>query len=170
MKIIKIRETLREETFIPNIAAFCFLVMTLLTAGRYGFYGDELYYIACSKHLDFGYVDHPPLVALLTFIGRWVFGETKFGLRFLSGLAGAVTVLFSAKIAGTLGGGKLSKSLAALFDMLRRSLSCYEQFLLDESSRHHALHRVYLFALKNNCCTFSAKVDHARRSVWCGGF
>jgi len=114
MNIVKIRETLREEICMPNIAALCFLVMTLLTAGRYGFYGDELYYIACSKHLDFGYVDHPPLVALLTFIERSIFGETKFGLRFLSGLAGAVTVLFSAKIAGMLGGGKLARSLAAL--------------------------------------------------------
>ena len=114
MNIIKIRATFREQISIPNIAALCFLVMTLLTAGRYGFYGDELYYIACSKHLDFGYVDHPPLVALLTFIERSVFGETKFGLRFLSGLAGAVTVLFSAKIAGMLGGGKLARSLAAL--------------------------------------------------------
>jgi hypothetical protein len=114
MNIIKIRATFREQISIPNIAALCFLVMTLLTAGRYGFYGDELYYIACSKHLDFGYVDHPPLVALLTFIERSVFGETKFGLRFLSGLAGAITVLFSAKIAGTLGGGKLARSLAAL--------------------------------------------------------
>jgi hypothetical protein len=114
MNIIKIRATFREQISIPNIAALCFLVMTLLTAGRYGFYGDELYYIACSKHLDFGYVDHPPLVALLTFIERSIFGETKFGLRFLSGLAGAVTVLFSAKIAGMLGGGKLARSLAAL--------------------------------------------------------
>ena len=114
MNIIKIRETLREQITVPNIAALCFLLLTLVTAGRYGFYGDELYYFACSKHLDFGYVDHPPFVALLTFIERWVFGETKFGLRFLSGLAGAVTVLFSAKIAGTLGGGKLARSLAAL--------------------------------------------------------
>ena len=109
MNIIKIRTTFRTRISIPNIAALCFLVMTLLTAGRYGFYGDELYYIACSKHLDFGYVDHPPLVALLTFIERSVFGETKFGLRFLSGVAGAVTVLFSTKIAGTLGGGKLAR-------------------------------------------------------------
>ncbi len=114
MNINKIRELLRQEVTVPSIAALCFLLMTLLTAGRYGFYGDELYYIACSKHLALGYVDHPPLVAVLTFIERWIFGETKFGLRFLSGLAGAVTVLFSAKIAGTLGGGRLSKSLAAL--------------------------------------------------------
>jgi Dolichyl-phosphate-mannose-protein mannosyltransferase len=114
MDLTRIHETLREQISIPNVSALCFLVVTLLTAGRYGFYGDELYYIACSKHLDFGYVDHPPMVALLTFVERAIFGETKFGLRFMSGLAGAFTVLFSAKIAEALGGGKLSKSLAAL--------------------------------------------------------
>ena len=114
MNVIKIRESLRDRITVPYISAFCFLLLTLVTAGQYGFYGDELYYFACSKHLDFGYVDHPPLVALLTLAGRWIFGETIFGLRFLSGLAGAITVLLSAKIAGTLGGGKLAKSLAAL--------------------------------------------------------
>ncbi len=43
-----------------------------------------------------------------------IFGESKFGLRLLSGLAGAVTVLSSAKIAEVLGGGKLARSLASL--------------------------------------------------------
>ena len=39
-----------------------------LFAGRhYGYFVDELYYLACSEHLDFGYVDQPPLVAILTF-------------------------------------------------------------------------------------------------------
>ena len=112
MNIIKIRG-LFEDKFHSKHCGACFLVLTLLTAGRYGFYGDELYYIACSKHLDFGYVDHPPLVALLTFIERSVFGETKFGLRFLSGLAELSGVVFC-KIAGTLGGGKLARSLAAV--------------------------------------------------------
>ena len=95
----KMQESLRQLITIPNAAAVCFLLLTLVTAGRYGFFGDELYYIACSKHLDFGYVDHPPLVALLTLVGTWIFGETVIGLRFLSGLAGAITVLLSAKIA-----------------------------------------------------------------------
>ncbi|MGA9407729.1 MAG: glycosyltransferase family 39 protein, partial [Bacteroidota bacterium] len=106
--------SLREHITVPNISAACFLLLTLATAGRYGFFGDELYYFACSKHLDFGYVDHPPLVALLTFAATKIFGESIFGLRLLSGTAGAITVLLSAKIAGMLGGGRLSKSLAAL--------------------------------------------------------
>ncbi len=114
MNLNKVQEFLRRRITIPNISAFCFLLVTLVTSARYGFYGDELYYFACSKHLDFGYVDHPPLVALLTLIGTRLFGETIFGLRLLSGLAGAITVILSARIARTLGGGKLSQTLAAL--------------------------------------------------------
>ena len=35
-----------------------------LYAGRhYGYFVDELYYLACSRHLAWGYVDQPPLIA-----------------------------------------------------------------------------------------------------------
>ncbi len=108
------RTLFRGLLTIQNGAALLFLVLTLVTAGRYGFFGDELYYFACSKHLAWGYVDHPPMVAFLTFLSTHIFGETMFSLRLMSGMAGAVTVLLSARIAGLLGGGEFSKSLAAL--------------------------------------------------------
>lgn len=111
---MKVRESLRGLITIPNGAAILFLALTLATAGRYGFFGDELYYFAYSKHLAWGYVDHPPLVALLTFLSTQIFGETIFGLRLMSGLSGAVTVLLAARIAKILGGGGFSQSLAAL--------------------------------------------------------
>ena len=114
MNADKFHKILHRHATIPNISAICFLLLILISSGRYGFYGDELYYFACSKHLDFGYVDHPPLVAVLTFIAAKLFGESVFSLRLMSGLAGALTVVFSAKIAEVLGGGQLSKSLAAL--------------------------------------------------------
>jgi len=41
------------------------LLVHLLTNGRYGYFRDKLYYIACGRHLDFGYVDQPPLSILL---------------------------------------------------------------------------------------------------------
>lgn len=68
---------LRGLITVPRAAALGFLLLTLVTAGTYGFYGDELYYIACGKHLDWGYVDHPPMVALLTLIGTSIFGDRK---------------------------------------------------------------------------------------------
>lgn len=107
-------QSLRRHMTVVNIAAGCFLLMTLVTAERYGFFGDELYYIACAKHLDFGYVDQPPLVPLLTLISTWLFGETIISLRIMSGIAGALTVILSGGIAKDLGGGRLAQSLAAL--------------------------------------------------------
>jgi 4-amino-4-deoxy-L-arabinose transferase-like glycosyltransferase len=108
------RRRIARLATVPNMAALGFFLLTVLTAGNYGFFGDELYYIACSKHLAFGYVDHPPMVAFLALLSRTLFGETLIGLRILSGLAGAVTVLLSARIARKLGGGPFAESLAAL--------------------------------------------------------
>ena len=99
---------------VPRISAVSFLLLILVTSGRYGIYGDELYYIACSKHLDFGYVDHPPVVDFMTLVSRWLFGENLLGLRLMSGLAGACTVLLSARLARILGGGAFAQALASL--------------------------------------------------------
>jgi len=33
------------------------LLLLLLTAKRFGFFGDEMYYLDCADHLDWGYVD-----------------------------------------------------------------------------------------------------------------
>jgi hypothetical protein len=34
----------------------------MVTATRYGYFRDAFYYLACSEHLAWGYVDQPPLV------------------------------------------------------------------------------------------------------------
>src|ERR671922_2138755 len=67
------------------------LLLHLLTADRYGIFRDELYYLACSEHLAAGYVDQPPLIALLAWFARHVFGTSLLGLRLLPALAGAAT-------------------------------------------------------------------------------
>ena len=86
----------------------------LLTAGRYGIFRDELYYLACSEHLDFGYVDQPPLIALITWISRHIFGESLLGLRLLPALAGGTTVWLTGKLAREMGGGNFAQALAAI--------------------------------------------------------
>src|SRR6202030_4729482 len=68
------------------------LVFHLFIANRYGIFRDELYYLACSEHLDAGYVDQPPLIAFVAWIARHLFGESLIGLRLLPALAGAATV------------------------------------------------------------------------------
>src|SRR5271165_5118077 len=50
-------------------STYCFAIISVVLhfigRERYGFFRDELYYIACGNHLAFGYVDQPPLVALV---------------------------------------------------------------------------------------------------------
>jgi hypothetical protein len=90
------------------------LLLHLLTAARYGIFRDEMYYLACSQHMAWGYVDHPPLTVLIAWIARHVFGESPLAIRLLPALAGAALVWLTGKLAREMGGGRFAQVLAAL--------------------------------------------------------
>ena len=99
---------------LPVVAAI--VLKTALGASvlsRYGWQRDELYYVVAARHLSFGYVDFPPVTALLGAAGRVLFGETRVGLRALSLVAGAGVVVVCALIARELGGSRRAQALAA---------------------------------------------------------
>ena len=101
-----------------SAALICIAVLKLiihLWAGRhYGYFVDELYYLACSRHLDWGYVDQPPLIALITWATRMVLGESLPAIRFLPALAGSGLVVITALITRELGGRRFAQAVAAL--------------------------------------------------------
>src|SRR5258708_15419037 len=86
-----------------SIAAIGFLVQ-MLTNGRYGYFRDELYYLAASDHLAFGYVDFAPLIAWLTHVSRVVFGDSLQAIRLLPALAFGADVLLTGYITRELRG------------------------------------------------------------------
>lgn len=90
------------------------LLLHLLTATRYGIFRDEMYYLACSEHLAWGYVDHPPMTVFIAWFARHVFGESLLSLRLLPALAGAALVWLTGKLAREMGGGRFAQALAAL--------------------------------------------------------
>lgn len=93
----------------------CFVVLAhLLTATRYGIFRDELYYIACARHLGFGYVDHPPLIAWITWVILHTLGSSLLALRLLPALASGLLVWMTARIAQEWGGGQYAQTLGAL--------------------------------------------------------
>ena len=55
----------RSTSALVAYVASALLLLHLLTASRYGYFGDEMYYMACGEHLAWGYVDQPPLIALV---------------------------------------------------------------------------------------------------------
>ncbi len=106
----KERSTIVARWALP----FAVLAFFASTLSGYGVFRDELYYIACARHLDWGYVDHPPLVALIAWLARTVFGESWMMLRLLSALAAAGTVLLVGDTARDLRGGRWACLLAQL--------------------------------------------------------
>ena len=112
-------ETRSTSKFLPAPALILYLagaklVFHLLIANRYGIFRDELYYLACGEHLDWGYVDQPPLIALIAWIARHLFGDWLPGLRFFPALAGAATVWLTGKLTREMGGGVFAQLLAPL--------------------------------------------------------
>src|SRR3981189_2363312 len=49
------------------------VLLQMATNGRYGYFRDELYYIATSDHLAWGYVHFSPLASLLLRPSRFLF-------------------------------------------------------------------------------------------------
>src|SRR5215475_478653 len=100
------------------------LLLHLLTASRYGYFGDELYHMACGEHLDWGYVDQPPLIAIIAWLTRHVFGTSLFAIHFLPAVAGSALVWLTGAITRELGGGRFAQAIAAL------SVACASIYLI----------------------------------------
>ena len=98
--------------------AFLKFLIHLLTSQQYGYFRDEFYYIAASKHLAFGYVDFPPFIALLTRLVRATLGESLLALHLLPALAGAVLVFLTGLMARQLGANQFGQALAALATLI----------------------------------------------------
>lgn len=86
----------------------------LATNGNYGIFRDELYYSACSDHLAWGYVDHPPLSIAILALTKRLLGDSVEAMRLPVALAGGVAVFLVGRLARELGGGRTAQWLAAL--------------------------------------------------------
>ena len=95
------------------IIAVVYFALHLATSTRYGYFRDALYYLACSEHLAFGYVDQPPLIAWLGWIARHTLGTSLPALIFWPALAGAGRIVLTAAFARELGAGRFGIILAA---------------------------------------------------------
>jgi len=84
-----------------------------LTGGRYGYFGDELYFLAAGRRLSWSYADQPPLIPLLARAMDTVFPDSVAALRLPATVATALGVIVASLIARELGGGRRAQVLAA---------------------------------------------------------
>jgi Dolichyl-phosphate-mannose-protein mannosyltransferase len=102
-----------SRPWVFGIAA-AFVSLELALSARYGFHRDELYFLACSRHLAWGYVDQPPFVPAIAWVSTRLFGTSPTAIRVLAALAGGATVVLTASMARELRGGRKAQAIAAL--------------------------------------------------------
>jgi hypothetical protein len=90
------------------------LLLHIFTSVRhYGYFRDELYYLDMARHLDSGYVDAAPLIAVYAKVAL-LLGGSLAALRILPALAGTALVALTMLIAREFGGGRYAQFLTGL--------------------------------------------------------
>jgi Dolichyl-phosphate-mannose-protein mannosyltransferase len=110
------------RSFLWICLAFAALKLAIQIIGNilaqhagYGIFRDEMYYLICGRHLAFGYVDQPPLVALQARLSDLLFGYSHMGsLRLISALAGSATVFLTGAIVWAMRGTRSAAAFAML--------------------------------------------------------
>jgi 4-amino-4-deoxy-L-arabinose transferase-like glycosyltransferase len=95
------------------LVALLVAIVHAATAGRYDAQRNELYFLVCGWHPDFGYVDQPPLVPLIS-AATQIFGVNIWMLRLPATIAAVGLVLLCAAFARLLGGGSRAAVSAAI--------------------------------------------------------
>jgi 4-amino-4-deoxy-L-arabinose transferase-like glycosyltransferase len=129
-----------ESKLVPAVWALAALKLALhLVFNRsYSYFRDEFNFLACAEHLDWGYVDHPPFVALAAWVSRTIGGDSLSAIRFLPAVAGTATVLLAGLVARELGGSRIAQGLAAL-----ATLSATIYFVLDNFLSMNAFEPIF---------------------------
>ena len=108
------KDSARSDMRIAWALGALAVLIQMLTNGRYGYFRDELYYLAASDHLAFGYVDFAPLIAWVAHASRLLLGDSLHAIRLVPALAFGGEVVLTGAIARELGGRRWAVLLASL--------------------------------------------------------
>lgn len=84
----------------------------------YGFFRDELYYLACANRVQLGYVDHPPFSIYILSVWKSLFGDALFVIRIVPAIISSATVFMIGLFTMRLGGGKAAIIISTVAYML----------------------------------------------------
>src|ERR1700678_1230234 len=88
--------------------------LNLLAISHFGFHRDEFLHLVLADHLDWGYKEVPPFIALLGKLSLTVFGASVFAARIFPTIASGLIIWFTGLITVELGGKKFAVALACL--------------------------------------------------------
>jgi 4-amino-4-deoxy-L-arabinose transferase-like glycosyltransferase len=105
-----------QRSTLPLLLALALTAISihLICIRNYGYFRDELYFLACAEHLDWGYVDMPPLLPAVAAAARRALGDSLAAVRLLPALAAGLNVLLAALLAREFGGGTFAQVLSTI--------------------------------------------------------
>jgi len=92
--------------------------LRLLFMGTVDLLPEEAYYWNYAQHLDIGYLDHPPMVAWLIWLGTNIFGQAEFAIRSAAAACWLIGAIFSFRLANDLYGKTTAFNAVLLFAVL----------------------------------------------------
>jgi hypothetical protein len=125
---VAVRAPAASATAILAGLALAKLLIQFAGVRHYGFFRDELYYMACGEHLAWGYIDQPPFIAFAAWFSRHVLGNSIVALRLFPVLAGSAVVFLTGILARELGGGRFAQFLAAMAILLAPAYLAFDSF------------------------------------------
>jgi len=109
--------TVRWHTAALAVVTYV-VVVRLVFMGPINLLPEEAYYWNYAQHLDIGYLDHPPMVAWLIWLGTSVFGPSEFAVRLGAPLCWLIAAFFSFQLAYNLSGKTAACVAVLLFSAL----------------------------------------------------
>ncbi len=70
------------------------IALKLIYLGTAELIPDEAYYWNYKEYLSIGYLDHPPMIAWVIWLGTEIFGDNEFGVRLIPYLCGLLSLYF----------------------------------------------------------------------------
>ena len=101
------------ETRLLAVLALAKLLVHLVSANRYGYFRDEMYFLDLGRHLDWGFVDTAPLIAVYAKVALLLGGSLAV-LRTMAAIVGVARIGLTMLLARELGGGRFAQGLAGL--------------------------------------------------------
>jgi dolichol-phosphate mannosyltransferase len=107
----------RMRAWAIGLIAYSF-ALRVIYLGTVELLPEETYYWNYSRHLDIGYLDHPPMVAWLIKLGTLLFGQSSFGVRAGALCCGIITSVYAYRFTRNLFGAAAALGALTLVQVL----------------------------------------------------
>ena len=127
------RRILLHDIAILSYISLITLIIPFVINEHFKFHRDEFLYIEMGKHLDWGYLELPPIFGVISFITQAILGGSLFAFRFISAFFNASMALMTGLMVRELGGKRYAQILATVtYILYLRSGVLFQPVFLDQ--------------------------------------